>query len=148
MSSQSPVQDRIVRPLERKQGEAEFFDGLEAPHPQQILLQRADEALRDAVAFGLPHEARRAVDAEEGDLLLEIVGQVVRPVVVPETQPAGHAFADAPAAFPDALANRLQGLEAVPTLRGMETDALGRAVIDGHEDAGRPLGNGQGRARR
>ena len=55
---------------------------LEAPHPQHILLQRADEAFRDTVAFGLPHEARGALDAEEGDVLLEIVGQIVRPVVV------------------------------------------------------------------
>ena len=44
-------------------------------HPQEIFLQRADEALRHGVPFGLPHEARRAVDAEERDLLLKIVGQ-------------------------------------------------------------------------
>ena len=62
--------------------------------PQEIFLQRADEALRHAVPFGLPHEARRAVDAEERDLLLKIVGQVVRPVVVPQPQPAGGAVAD------------------------------------------------------
>ena len=31
---------------------------------------------------------------EERDLLLEIVGQVVRPVVVPQAQPAGGAVAD------------------------------------------------------
>ena len=134
----------VVRPLELKQSQAELLDRLENPYPQDVFLQRADEALRDTVAFGLPHEARRAFDAEERDLLLEIVGQIVRPVVVPETPPAGHAFADAPEAFPDALANRLQGLEAVPALGGMEPDALGRAVIDGHEDEGYPLGDGHG----
>ena len=91
----------VVCPLEREQGQAEFLDGREAPHPQQILLQRADEALRDAVAFGLPHEARGTFDAEERDLLLKIVGQVVRPVVVTQPQPTGHAFADAPEAFAD-----------------------------------------------
>ena len=48
----------VVCPLEREQGQAEFLDGREAPHPQQILLQRADEALRDAVAFGLPPACR------------------------------------------------------------------------------------------
>ena len=98
----------------------------------------------NAVAFGLPHEARRAFDAEEGDLLLKIVGQVVRPVVVTQPQPLGHAFVDAPEACPDALANRLQGLEAVAALGGVETDAFGRTVIDGHEDEGRPLGAGHG----
>ena len=102
----------------------------------------ADEALRDAVAFGLPHEARGTFDAEERDLLLEIVGQVVRPVVVTQPQPTGHAFADAPEAFADALPDRLQGLEAGPALGGMKTDALGRAVVNGHEDKGWPLGDG------
>ena len=37
------------------------------------------------------------------------------------------------------LANRLQGLKPGATLGRMETDALGRTVIDGHADAGRPL---------
>ena len=86
----------VVCPLERKQGQAEFLDGREAPHPQQILLQRADEALRDAVAFGLPHEARGTFDAEERDLLLKIVGQVVRPVVVTQPQPTGSRLRRCP----------------------------------------------------
>ena len=85
----------------------------EAPHPQQILLQRADETLRDAVPFGLPHETRGAVDAEEGDLLLEIVGQVVRPVVVTQPQPAGGTVADTAEAFADTLAD---GAKRVPRL--------------------------------
>ena len=76
--------------------------------------------------------------------LLKIVGQVVRPVVVTQPQPTGHAVADAPEAFADALADRLQGLEAGPALGGMEPDACGRAVIDGHEDDGRPLGDRHG----
>ena len=59
----------VVRPLELKQSQAELFDRLEAPYPQDIFLQRANEALRDTVAFGLPHEARRAFDAEERDLV-------------------------------------------------------------------------------
>ena len=132
----------VVRSLERKQGQAELLDGVEAPHPQQILLQRADEAFRDAVAFGFPHETRRALDAEERDLLLKVVGQIVRPVVVPEPEPAGHAVADLTEAFADALADRLQGLKSGPALGRMQADALGCAVIDGHEDEGRALTHG------
>ena len=82
----------------------------------QILLQRADEALRDAVAFGLPHEARGTLDTEERDLLLKIVGQVVRPVVVTQPQPTGHAVADAPEAFADALAVGSRASKRVPRL--------------------------------
>ena len=77
-----------------------------------------------------------------GDLLLEIGGQVVRPVVVTQPQPAGGAVADPAEAFADTLADGLQGLEAVAALGRMQTDALGRAVIDGHEHAGRPLAHG------
>ena len=45
--------------------------------------------------------------SEERDLLLKVVREVVRPVVVPKTQPAGDAFTNLPEAFADALANRL-----------------------------------------
>ena len=128
----------VVCPLEREQGQAEVFDGLEAPHPQEIFLQRADEALRHAVTFGRSHKARGTLNPEERDLLLEIGGQVVRPVVVTQPQPAGGAVADPAEAFADTLADGLQGLEAVAALGRRQTDALGRAVIDGHEHAGRP----------
>jgi hypothetical protein len=47
-----------------------------------------------------------------------------------------------PEACADALADRLQGLEAVATLGRMQPDALGRTMIDGHEHAGRPLAHG------
>ena len=98
-----------------------------------------DETLRDPITFGLSHEARGTLNPEERDLLLEIVSQVVRAVVVAKTQPAGDPVADGAEAFADTLANRLQGLKPGATLGRMETDALGRTVIDGHEDAGRPL---------
>ena len=91
---------------------------------------------------GSPHETRRALDAEERDLLLKVVGQIVRPVVVPEPEPAGHAVADLTEAFADALADRLQGLKSGPALGRMQADALGCAVIDGYEDEGRALTHG------
>ena len=56
-----------------------------------------------------------------------------------QTQPIGDPVADGAEAFADTMANRLQGLKPGATLGRMETDALGRTVIDGHEDAGRPL---------
>ena len=70
--------------------------------------------------FGLSHETRGAFDAEERDLLLKVVREIVRPVVVPEPQPAGDAVADLAKAFADTLADRLQGLEPVPALGGMQ----------------------------
>ena len=63
-------------------------------------------------------------------------------MVVPKTQPAGDALANRAEAGADALADRLQGLKSGPALGRMQADALGRAVIDGHEDEGRALAHG------
>ena len=89
---------------------------LEAPHPQEILLSRTDETLRDPITFGRSHEARGTLNPEERDLLLEIVSQVVRAVVVAQTQPIGDPVADGAEAFADTLANRLQASNRVPRL--------------------------------
>jgi hypothetical protein len=35
---------------------SQFFDGVDGSHPQQVLLQGSDEALRNAVALGFSHE--------------------------------------------------------------------------------------------
>ena len=50
---------------------AQLFDGVEGMHPEEVLLQGADKALGDAVALGLADEGGRALDAKEGDLVLE-----------------------------------------------------------------------------
>src|SRR5260221_9138615 len=60
-----------------EQGLTQFLDGLEGLHPQQVFLERADEPLGTAVAFRRPDEGGRTGDAEEGDLLLEVVGDVL-----------------------------------------------------------------------
>src|SRR5512144_1108287 len=111
-------------------------------HPQEVFLECTDEALSDAVAFGLAHEGRRGLDAEEGDLALEVVGHIVRSVVVPEHEAGGHVLADGPEVPAHTLADRLQGLEAVGALVGVDADAFTVAVIDGDEDVGHALGQG------
>ena len=78
------------------------------------------------IPFGRSHEARGTLNPEERDRLLDIVSQVVRAVVVAQTQPIGDPVAEGAEAFADTLANRLQGLKPGATLGRMETDALGR----------------------
>ena len=59
-------------------------------------------------------------------------------MVVTQPQPTGHAFADAKRSrMPWRIGSRAS---AGPALGGMKTDALGRAVVNGHEDKGWPLG--------
>ena len=96
----------VVRPLEREQGQAEVFDGLEAPYPQQILLQRADkagfcvEALDDALtAQRLFDEVRAAGSPGSYTQVKASVRQVrprppVAPVVRFETPPGYQGQVD------------------------------------------------------
>jgi len=57
--------------LELQQRLPQFFDGIEVAHPQQLLLQGADEALGHAVALRRPDKARAGFDAEKLQLLLD-----------------------------------------------------------------------------
>src|SRR5919205_1687075 len=124
---------RVVGLAEGEQRLAQLLDRGEAPHPEQVLLERAGEALGAAVALRRPHEGRRALDTEEAQLLLEIAGHVLRAVVVADREAAGEVLREAAEVPPHALAERLQGLEAVGAVAGMDADALGRAVVDGDE---------------
>src|SRR5512144_720676 len=132
MAGDQPV--GIVPGGEIQQRQASRFDGLEVAHPQEVFLECTDEALGDAVALGLAHEGRRGLDAEEGDLALEVVGHIVRSVVVPEHEAGGHVLADGAEVPAHTLADWLQGLEAVGALVGVDADAFAVAVIDGDED--------------
>ena len=73
----------VVGVLEGVERLAQLLDGLEAADPEQVLLERADEALGAAVAFGLAHERRRRGDAEEGQFALEVVGDELTSVTGP-----------------------------------------------------------------
>ena len=64
---------RVVGFAERQQRLTKLLDSLEGPHPQQVFLERADEPLGTAIAFRCPDEGGRTLDAEEGDLGLEVV---------------------------------------------------------------------------
>src|SRR4051812_42504263 len=129
----------VVGSLERDERQAELLDGLEAAHPEQVLLQGPDEPLGAAVALRLAHERRRALDAEEADLGLEVVAHVLAPVVGAQPQAGGDVLGERAAALAHRLPDRLERLEAVGAPAGMDADALGRAVVDGDEHRGLAL---------
>src|SRR4051794_15444450 len=103
----------VVGPLERDERQAELLDRLEAPQPQQVLLERTDEPLGAAVALGLAHEGGRALHAEEADLGLEVVADVLATVVVAQPQPGGDVLGERAEALAHRLLHRLESLEAV-----------------------------------
>src|SRR4051794_24906812 len=96
----------------------------ERPHPQELLLEGADEPLGTPIPLRLPHEARRAGHAEEPHLPLEVVAEVVAAVVMADGQPLGGPGLEPAEVLPHALSQWLQGLEAVATLGRMQPDAL------------------------
>src|SRR3954454_6918381 len=116
---------RVVDLAKDQQGLSELLDGVEGAHPEQVLLQGADEALGAAVALGGSHEGRRTCDAQKGKLLLEGVGHVLAPVIVPDGQTARDLFGESAEAAPHALADRLERLEAGGPAGSMNADALG-----------------------
>src|SRR4051812_2668240 len=123
----------VVGLPEPLQCQPQLLDRLEAPQPQQVLLERADEPLGAAVALGLADEGWRAFHAEEADLPLEVVADVLAAVVVAEPQPGGDVPAEGTVAPTDSLLDRLESLKAVRAAAGMNAKALGRTVVDGDE---------------
>src|SRR5215212_11484596 len=115
----------VVDLSEVQQRLTELLDGVEGAHPEQVLLQGPDEALRTAVPLRRPHEGGRACDAQKGKLLLEGVGHVLAPVIVPHGETAPDPLSKAAQAAPHALADRLERLKAGASARGMDADALG-----------------------
>src|SRR5947209_13255198 len=93
----------VVSPPELPQRLDQFGHRGEAPHPEELLLQGADEPLGAAVALRLPHEARRAGHAEKPQLPLEVIAEVVAPVVVPDGQPLGGLGPEPAEVLPQAL---------------------------------------------
>jgi hypothetical protein len=87
----------FVRVAEFEQRDAQVFDGVETAHPGQSLLQGADKALGAAISFRRTDEGGRAGNAEEGDFLLEVIGHVLRAVVVAKGQAAGNVPGEAAA---------------------------------------------------
>src|ERR1700681_2475792 len=89
----------VVAPGECDEPDAQFLDGFEGPHPEQVLLQGSDEALGDAIALGIAHEGRRSFDAQTFDLVLEIDGHVIGAMIVTQLEPKryiGRDFPEAP----------------------------------------------------
>ena len=85
----------VVGLSERQQRLAEFLDRFEVPHPEQVLLQGSDEPLGAAIPFRCSNEGGGAFDAEERDLLLEVVRHVLRAVVMADREAASDVVGEA-----------------------------------------------------
>lgn len=80
---------------------------------QSSLFQRADEPLGAAIAFRCLDERGGAFDAEERDLLLEVVRHILRSVVMTDREAMGDVLGEPTDVPAHALADRFQRLEPV-----------------------------------
>lgn len=100
--------------------------------PEEVLLEGFDEALGDTAAFGLADKGTGAPDSKESISAWKSWAMKLLPWSWRSLRPWATPPAKAPEAGPDGLADGLHGLEAVSRRSGMDADAFGPAVIDGH----------------
>src|SRR5215217_785900 len=119
----------VVACDEGADGVADLVDGLEDASVDGLLLQRAEEALDDAIRFRLSGEGVARRYAPEADLLLEGARHEVAAVVVAEREAAGGAGGEAAELLADGHAEGLDGLEAVAGLRDVPAEEFGVPML-------------------
>jgi hypothetical protein len=98
------VQSRIVEVTKREQCEPEFFDGVEAPDPEQVFRERPDETLCTTISLRRTDECGRTLDTRKAHLGLEGVehllgamvmtnGEVISDILSEGTEIPSDAFA-------------------------------------------------------
>src|SRR4051812_18074180 len=119
----------VVAPLEREQRQAQLLDGVEAADPEQILLQHANKPLGAAVALRFAHKGRGALDAEEAELGLEVVADVLASMIVAELQAGGGALGESAEMLAHRLPYRLERPQAGTPFAGMDGAAPRRGGV-------------------
>src|SRR5919204_1765151 len=109
MALDKPV--AVVSIFERQERLTQVLDRGERLDPEELLLERADEALGAAVALRLAHERGAAADAQEAQLGLVGVAQELGAVVVAQRQADGDALAVVAEVLADAPGAAARGLQ-------------------------------------
>src|SRR5678815_2074653 len=113
---------------------ARLGETLEAMEIETLLLQRAHEALDDAIALRLTDVRRRDRHPEPLHLVDPRIGDVLRAPVAADPESARDVLREAAEHVPHALAQRLERGPAIADLGGVPADELVDAVIDGAEE--------------
>src|SRR5215467_1485849 len=111
---------------------------LEAMEIEALLLQRAHEALDDAVALRLADVRWRDRHPQPLHLVDPRIGDVLRAPVAADPESAGDVFREAAEGVAHTLTQRLEGGPAIADLRGVPAHELVHAMIDGPEEPHQP----------
>ena len=113
---------------------ASLLQRFEVMQVQTLLFQRAHPTLDDTVALWLAHVAWRRADPEPVQLTEKLMGRVLRPPVVTQTETQGDRSGVTAEMLADTLPNRLQGGPAISLLGHMPADDVLAEVIDRAEE--------------
>src|SRR5215831_16148706 len=109
-------------------------EALEAMEIEALLLERAHEALDNAVALGLADVRRRDRHPQPLHLVDPRIGDVLRAPVASDPQAAGDVLRKAAEHLAHPLTERLERGPAIADLRRVPAHELVHAVIDGPEE--------------
>jgi hypothetical protein len=104
----------IAGPLKLQEGLAQFLQGAESPHPEQVFFEDADKARGAAVAFRGPDKGWRAFYTQKSKFFLKIMRHILAAVVVSQGQALGGLRREGAEILPHPLFEGFQGLERVP----------------------------------
>src|SRR5262245_25414439 len=104
-------------------------DGGKRSDPKQVFLQCGDDAFCHSVSFGLEDEAQGAGPNQKVHLYLKVVTHIGTAVIVADSHPRRNPLVEAAEVLSHALVERLQRLQAVARLCGVDADALPRTVV-------------------
>src|SRR5207245_10409664 len=110
---------------------AGLVERFEAMQPQALFLERADEALDDAVALRLADKRVAVRDAQPGELVAERVREVLRPPIAPHREATRDLLREGPESEAHAGTNRLQRGPPIADLRDVPADDVIARMVDG-----------------
>src|SRR5512144_202908 len=110
-------------------GGADLLDVLEDASENDLLLQRTDESLGDAVGLGLADEGEAGRHPEELQLVLEVLGHEGTAVVVAQRHPSRGIGADGAEDLADGERQRRGGGVAIALFGDVPAETLGVPVL-------------------
>src|SRR5450830_276744 len=129
----------VVEVDERLHGLAQLGHRAVDAAVDDLLLEGAEEALRDAVGLRLLDEGVARFHSPEAHLVAEVLGDILGAVVHAKGESPAGVRINAAEVLGEALRDRLQGGEAVAPLADVAAHHLAAVVIDGGEDPAHAL---------